>query len=206
LGPRPLAGFSHGAAGIAWALLELAGATGNQRYRAAARQAIDYERGLYSPEAHNWPDLRGAELSSGDAAPFVVAWCHGAAGIGLARSRALQHLNDPKLGDEIDVALNTTLTRGFGGSHCLCHGDMGNLDLLLEAGQALNDRGWRAQADRLAAMIVDSIDRDGWVCGGPGAVEMPGLMLGLAGIGYQMLRLAEPDRVPSVLALAPPVR
>jgi lantibiotic modifying enzyme len=31
-------------------------------------------------------------------------------------------------------------------------------------------------------------------------------MLGLAGIGYQMLRLAEPDRVPSVLVLAPPVQ
>jgi lantibiotic modifying enzyme len=82
---------------------------------------------------------------------------------------------------------------------------MGNLDLLFEAGQALNHRGWRVQADRLAAMVLDSIDRDGWVCGGPGAVEMPGLMLGLAGIGYGMLRLAEPDRVPSVLALAPPV-
>jgi lantibiotic modifying enzyme len=55
-------------------------------------------------------------------------------------------------------------------------------------------------------MILDSIARHGWQCGGPQAVEMPGLMLGLAGIGYQMLRLAEPDRVPSVLVLAPPVQ
>jgi lantibiotic modifying enzyme len=29
-------------------------------------------------------------------------------------------------------------------------------------------------------------------------------MLGLAGIGYGLLRLADPARVPSVLALAPP--
>jgi lantibiotic modifying enzyme len=36
-------------------------------------------------------------------------------------------------------------------------------------------------------------------------VEMPGLMLGLAGIGYGMLRLAEPAHVPCVLRLAPPV-
>jgi hypothetical protein len=35
-------------------------------------------------------------------------------------------------------------------------------------------------------------------------VESPGLMTGLAGIGYALLRLAEPHRVPSVLGLAPP--
>jgi lantibiotic modifying enzyme len=114
-------------------------------------------------------------------------------------------MDDPKLRDEIHVALQTTLASGFGQSHCLCHGDMGNLDLLLEASRALNDRGWRAQVDRLAAMILDSIERDGWRCGGPQAVELPGLMLGLAGIGYELLRLAEPELVPSVLVLAPPV-
>jgi lantibiotic modifying enzyme len=32
----------------------------------------------------------------------------------------------------------------------------------------------------------------------------PGLMVGLAGIGYGLLRLADPQRVPSVLVLAPP--
>jgi type 2 lantibiotic biosynthesis protein LanM len=207
-GPRPLAGFAHGAAGIAWALLELAVLTGDERYRVAARQAIDYERGLYSSEAGNWPDLRGAEVTGADgvaeSARFTVDWCHGAAGIGLARLRALTHLDDPKLDDEVRVALDTTLARGFGGSHCLCHGDMGNLDLLLEASHTLNDGEWRAQAERLNATILDGIDRDGWRCGGPGGVEMPGLMLGLAGIGYQMLRLGEPDWVPSVLALALP--
>jgi len=207
-GPRPLTGFGHGAAGIAWALLELAGATGCERFKVAARQAMDYERSLYSPEAANWPDLRQTELSGAEAEPgsprFMAAWCHGAAGIGLARLRALQHLEDPVLSDEIAAALHTTLTRGFGQTHSLCHGDMGNLDLLIEASQTLNDSRWRLQIDRLAAMVLDSMDRDGWQCGGPQAVELPGLMLGLAGIGYQMLRLAAPDLVPSVLVLAPP--
>jgi len=31
-------------------------------------------------------------------------------------------------------------------------------------------------------------------------------MIGLAGIGYGLLRLAEPTRVPSVLVLEPPTR
>jgi lantibiotic modifying enzyme len=38
------------------------------------------------------------------------------------------------------------------------------------------------------------------------AIDSPGLMNGLAGIGYALLRLAEPERVPSVLTLAPPVQ
>ncbi len=38
-----------------------------------------------------------------------------------------------------------------------------------------------------------------WRCATPLAVETPGLMTGLAGIGYQLLRLADPASVPSVL-------
>ena len=38
----------------------------------------------------------------------------------------------------------------------------------------------------------------------PSIVEAPGLLVGLAGIGYGLLRLAYPERVPSVLVLAPP--
>jgi lantibiotic modifying enzyme len=34
--------------------------------------------------------------------------------------------------------------------------------------------------------------------------RVPGMMTGLAGIGYGLLRLAEPERVPSVPVLEPP--
>ncbi len=51
---------------------------------------------------------------------------------------------------------------------------------------------------------VESIGIDGWLCGTPSNVETPGLMTGLAGIGYQLLRLANSAQVPSVLLLAPP--
>ncbi|HEY2739710.1 MAG TPA: hypothetical protein VGK45_14975 [Thermoanaerobaculia bacterium] len=42
-----------------------------------------------------------------------------------------------------------------------------------------------------------------WPCGTFGSAEVPGLMLGLAGIGYFYLRLADPDRIPSVLIPLP---
>jgi lantibiotic modifying enzyme len=50
---------------------------------------------------------------------------------------------------------------------------------------------------------MDSIDEHGWISGVPHGVETPGLLLGLAGTGYGLLRMAAPDRVPSVLTLDP---
>jgi type 2 lantibiotic biosynthesis protein LanM len=207
---RPWTGFSHGAAGMAWALGELAVLTGEARFRSAAQAAMTYERSLFSQHAGNWPDLRNFE--NGDQARnngkdhFMTAWCHGAPGIGLARLQSLPHLGDDQALSEIEVALQTTLAHGFGRNHSLCHGDLGNLELLLQAGERLNEPSWQAQVSRIAAITLESIEREGWRCGNPLGVESPGLMTGLAGIGYGLLRLAEPARVPSVLVLAPPIR
>ncbi|MER2507379.1 MAG: hypothetical protein ABTQ27_01330, partial [Amaricoccus sp.] len=43
----------------------------------------------------------------------------------------------------------------------------------------------------------------GWRCGVPGGEATPGLMLGLAGIGWAQLRAAHPEAVPSAWAPAP---
>jgi type 2 lantibiotic biosynthesis protein LanM len=205
-GTKPLAGFSHGAAGMSWALLELATLTGEERFLTAALAAIAYERSLFSPEAGNWPDVREHTTRAVNDGQdhFLTAWCHGAPGIGLGRLRSLQCVDDAVVREEIHTALKTTLARGFGRNHSLCHGDLGNLEILLQASEAFDDPQWSAQAHRLAAMILESIQRDGWLCGNLLQVESPGLMTGLAGIGYGLLRLAEPKRVPSVLVLAPP--
>ena len=55
-----------------------------------------------------------------------------------------------------------------------------------------------------ATCILADIRANGYRCGTPLGVETPGLMTGLAGIGYGLLRVAEPQRVPAVLVLAPP--
>src|SRR3954453_8737605 len=131
----------------------------------------------------------------------MTAWCPGAPGIELARLCSLPHLDDATCQAEIDTALATTIAGGFGWNHSLCHGDLGNLEFLVQAGERLGEARGGSRADRLAAMTVESIDREGWLCGVPAAAESPGLMTGLAGIGYGLLRLAEPARVPSLLIL-----
>src|SRR5262249_6294351 len=100
----------------------------------------------------------------------------------------------------------STLARGFGRNHTLCHGDLGNLELLHEAGRVLGEQCWSDAADQLTAGILESIERDGWLCATPLAVPTPGVMAGLAGIGFGLLRLPEPEKVPSALTLAPPTR
>jgi lantibiotic modifying enzyme len=116
----------------------------------------------------------------------------------------LGSLEDPMVLDEIDTALATTLAEGFGGSHILCHGDLGNADILLHATEILGDFGWSLNAHLQAARVVEAAKKSGWDCGHPLRVESPGFMSGLSGIGYALLRLADPGRVPCLLALEPP--
>ena len=99
---------------------------------------------------------------------------------------------------DVAGAVASTDAHGFGGHHNLCHGDLGNAELLLLAGQ-------RPRALRRAHDVLEHHRRTGtWLCGTPAGVEPPSLMTGLAGIGYQLLRLAEPETVPSVLTLEGP--
>ncbi len=209
----PLAGFSHGAAGISWALWQLAEACGGEpRYHATALAAVAYERSLYSPTARNWPDLRAGGEAAGGGARYLNAWCHGAPGIALSRLDGLRHA-DSELREDAATAVATTLAGGFGRGHCLCHGDIGNLEVVQHAAAILDDPALAARAGRLAGGILADIgecgDRGergerGWRLGLPIAAEPPGLMVGLAGVGYGLLRLAAPGRVPSVLRLEPP--
>jgi lantibiotic modifying enzyme len=135
---------------------------------------------------------------------FMAGWCHGAPGIALTRLRTLKYVNNAKIRNEIDAGLETTLCQGFRGNHSLCHGDLGNLEPLLQASELLDRTPWTNHLNRLSATILQSIHDDGWFCGVPLGVESPGLMTGLAGIGYGLLRLVEPSRIPAILVLAPP--
>lgn len=200
-GDRALAGISHGAAGISLALLRLFGRSGDERFRAAAIGGMEFERSLFSEAEQNWPDLRAGAGDGVDGGRHMFAWCHGAPGIGLARIAGLPWLDDAEVRGEIDAAVRSTLAGGFGENHTLCHGDLGNVELLFAAARAAGDAELERQAWRAAGGIVDSIRRDGWLFGLPGNVETPGLMAGLAGVGFGLARLARPDRFPGLLTV-----
>ncbi|MFL5381170.1 MAG: lanthionine synthetase LanC family protein [Longimicrobiaceae bacterium] len=209
-----LTGYSHGAAGIAVALLELAAATGEARYREGAEEAFRYEAHAFSPEHGNWPDHRifGDPAAAAALPPsYSMAWCHGAPGIGLSRLRAWRLTGDAARLAEARTALATTVRAlqaglaagGYGFS--LCHGDAGNAELPLLAAEVLGEPKLALTAEQVGWA---GIERHGapalpWPCGVPNGGETPGLMLGLAGIGHFYLRLYDPAAVPSVLLVTP---
>ena len=202
---RPQTGISHGVGGMALALIELGSATGDGRFLDAGLDGFAGERHQF------WSDLdRLLSTAPGEKAPpesiLAVAWCYGAPGVGLTRLRACPHARSDEertaLRQEIDRALHRTLQRGPGQNHCLCHGDLGNLDFLLQAQETFPSPELAEDIGRFLAQVLVSLDRDGWLCGTRGSIESPGLMNGFAGIGYGLLRLVEPGRVPSVLTLS----
>jgi lantibiotic modifying enzyme len=81
LNGRLLTGFSHGAAGIAYALTRLYEITCKDTLLGAAQEAVEYERSVFMADFDNWPDLCYSEPMEVD----TSAWCHGATGIGLSR-------------------------------------------------------------------------------------------------------------------------
>ncbi|WP_025692769.1 type 2 lanthipeptide synthetase LanM family protein [Paenibacillus zanthoxyli] len=201
--PQAYVGFGHGSIGIAWSLYRLAAATGNSAYRTAAEEAVRYLRASYSPEQHNWIDYiqeEGHQLSN---------WCHGSTGIGLGLILCRPYMQEQHASqavEEIETAVFATQNHGFGHSHCICHGELGNLELLLTAGEALNRPEWIEQARSYAAQSLTYYQNHGtYITGIPTSFNTPGLWLGLAGIGYQMLRLSSTVSLPSILTLQEPL-
>ncbi|MCW6037886.1 type 2 lantipeptide synthetase LanM family protein [Spirulina subsalsa FACHB-351] len=212
LPPRqPLSGFSHGVAGISFALVKLAEFTGEIRYQAAALEAWKYERSLYRTTQKNWCNAPNEPLG------FSVGWSYGATGIGLARLGGINGLDSDEIQAEIKVAIETNLLaleQGLNGknyqeNHSLCNGIFGQLELLQSAilwqkrNHCLSPDLEKTYTNYLN-LTLESLEQMGCRCGVPGGVDVLGLMTGLAGIGYGALRLAEPEKVPNVLLLEPP--
>ncbi|TYB39766.1 type 2 lantipeptide synthetase LanM [Micromonospora sp. AP08] len=204
-GDSPLAGMSHGVAGIALSLFRLATATGQERFARAAQAGLEYERSLYRPDLGNWLDLRGRSGATGGPVCHrsMTAWCHGAVGIGLARLATPAGYRDSALRREVGAAVAATLRTEADGDHTPCHGFVAGLELLLAADGAAG-HGLRPELERRVVRLLEAARHTGWHCGNPAGVESPELMTGIAGIGHVLLRLAEPTAVTPVLTLDPP--
>jgi type 2 lantibiotic biosynthesis protein LanM len=205
----PLTGFGHGAAGIAWALFQLHAMTGVADFREAAVKAITYERSVFNSSLGNWPDFRprrGRAGTTPSEAKVNYNWCSGSAGIGMARIRSLRYWRDDHIDHEIQVAIRATLTAGFGDNMSLCHGDLGNLELLYEASSHPHFEECARIRELIGSSLVSRLENGGIRSGVPGKVHSHGLLRGAAGVALGLLRLIAPERVPSVLLLDPPNR
>ncbi len=188
-----MGGFAHGVTGIGWALTHLARATGSARHQQLAEEAFAFENALFDEQEQNWRDLRMLEGSRTKA-----AWCHGAVGIGLA------HLNlDPSFQCAatrkiVHRAAAATWRLGMGLNHCACHGDLGAWELLdhaIASGEAPKE----LNALNLLDLILTSLEQDGPSCGVGRDAFTPGLLPGVGGVAYQLLRAHPESDLPSIL-------
>lgn len=203
-----LGGFSHGAGGIGWALIWLGSYTNQSDYIVAGRQSFAYEASLFDPDERDWYDLRTSALAlNPNGRHYANAWCSGAMGISLSRisSWAILGKTDDDILRDAYMGLNATL-RNFQklGNDSLCHGKSGNTELLLRFAKLRDEPYLQMEANVQAQEQWRNFEKARrWICGTGSNDILPGLMLGLAGVGMHFLRLAYPEQVPSPLLLDP---
>lgn len=193
----PTTGFAHGTAGIVYALLRLYAATRDAEILEAAREALHYEDRAFVDTYGNWAEIAGEEGSD-----FGISWCHGAPGIGLARLGGLPMLDTPAIRRDLEIALQTTQKIGVIGVDHLCCGTCGRVDLLLTAAQRLERPELAAiAASWMKQVLVRAGQKEMFFLNLllPRWVMHPQLLQGASGIGYTLLRLAQPDALPSPL-------
>src|SRR6202521_4147686 len=191
--PEGMGGFAHGVSGMGWALAKLASETGAEQHRQTARAAFAFEDALYDEEEQNWRDLRLLE-----GLKTASAWCHGSVGIGLARLDLDRRLANPSTRQVLHRTAAATWRLGLGWNHCACHGDFGAWELLERAialGEGPND----LTRVHLGELLLTSLEDHGPSCGMTRDTFTPGLMPGLGGIAYQLLRMHPDNELPSIL-------
>jgi type 2 lantibiotic biosynthesis protein LanM len=193
-----LTGFSHGAAGIAYALARLFEVTQKEEFLIAALESNAYEANVFIPEQNNWPDFRYPPTEKGYSC--WNSWCHGASGIGMARIAELDILPADTIQFDIEAAIATTKEYPLERIDQLCCGNLGRTEFLLNAAQKLDRLDLKAIAHQRISQVAARATSKGkfglnWETG----PYDPSFFQGSSGIGYQLLRMAYPDLLPSVL-------
>ncbi|WP_214323833.1 type 2 lanthipeptide synthetase LanM family protein [Nonomuraea sediminis] len=180
--PQGLGGLAHGATGIGWALSRLGA-------HEQAEAAFAYEDTLYDPDQRGWVDLRGDGFTA-------AAWCHGAGGVGIVAADQLARGGGALWRDRLARAAASCWADGTGWNHTLCHGDLGSWEVIEHARAAGVAPVERA---RLDAHILGSLETNGPISGLARDAFAPGLLPGLGGVAYQLLRMHPDCALPSVL-------
>lgn len=193
---KPLCGFSHGVAGIAWALAHVNHIMPSEKLQQWITLALNYERKEFNAEKNNWPDFRKEKTA------YMSAWCHGAPGIGLARLDMPDIWQDDLLHKEIECAVQAIINSAPDKHQGLCHGNLGNLELLLQNSLRNPTIKNKQLFSERAAAIIATIQQYGAQCELASPQATPGLMTGIAGVAYQLMRLVKPADIPNILLLA----
>jgi lantibiotic modifying enzyme len=216
-----LAGFSHGAAGIAFALLQTGLYFKTPGLIYVAEQALLYEMNYFDADTGNWMDLRvgvdrmqelrkqyNRQLLQWTLAAFqptmsgINSWAHGAAGCGIARLSAFEITGNPEYARLAQHAMEYSwlyFTRQQHIDYSLCSGYGGIAAFFQQAATVLQQPSWRDKANSMAlAAITYYKENKNYNSKLQHVIPDPGLFSGLAGVGFWMLgclQQHEPDAI-----------
>jgi type 2 lantibiotic biosynthesis protein LanM len=201
-------GFAAGPAGIGWALTRFAASRADQdtaNQDSADQDTADQGSADQGSARRNYAAAgRRAVLGAGTtpAAPAgregSHGWCHGTAGLVIARTCLAD--DDGRGGPALVGVLDE---RPVLRDLSLCHGELGIAEALTVLAAADPGPAVARARRRRAGLILDALHRYASYCATPGGVATPGLLHGLAGVGYGLLRLGFAEQVPSALLLEP---
>lgn len=107
---------------------------------------------------------------------------------------------DELFNEEIEIAIQSIIDKGLRRDWCLCHGDMGNLSILKEAAIILKDNKLYNKCvntiENFIDYFMDEIDKESFK-----EDENNGFMVGLSGVGYELLRVNREEEMPNILSL-----
>jgi tRNA A-37 threonylcarbamoyl transferase component Bud32 len=190
LSGREFPGFSHGSAGVGYFLAEAAMASGSDRLRAASQEVADWVIEQARPAL---PDESGLSWNSIDSPgrSYGLNWCHGAAGM----VRFLLSVHELTGEDRhLVAAVGAGRTIAAGGSWVgtsQCHGLAGNLEVLIDLAHHTGEPEWLTAARILGENLRSYATAEGWPSD-ERSFGCPDLMVGEAGVGAALLRLADP--------------
>lgn len=190
-----LGGFAHGSSSIALALYILYRHTGDQRFSAVMKKALSHDRSFYAEEIKGWVDGRTPMLKHDSG-----SWCHGATGVALSRLLLISlGYDDESLRNEISIA-RAQIEKKIGYNLSVCHGSMGNLEILQAVTGEMGKDAARC-SEWVNAIANEIICNKDIICGDDNKNSQVGLFMGFAGIGYQLLRFYDWEGVSSIMCL-----
>lgn len=192
---RPISGAGHGMSGIGTALVGAYEVLGEEALFQAANDAFAWETQIFSESLKTWPDLRMAGKKGA-----MHGYCSGAPGMGLALLGCMAHRNRIT-GWEVNMtrAIDACLHQELLFRDHLCCGNAAVVDFLLEAGRMLNREDLTQDAYRMLSQMAQRAQGDyAYLPPSYRNSFTPSLFYGAAGVGYTMLRAAQPE-LPSVL-------
>ncbi len=190
----PVSGAGHGQSGVSATLYSAGKRLNRDDLCQMALDGLRFERRIYSEPLGAWPDLRKARRSSN----YMTGYCSGAPGIGLnALHAGYEHVDWI-----ISRAIESVRKEPLMYKDYLCCGNSAAVEFLLEAGRIMNRPNLVQEANARMTMVIERAETDGhYHCVNHGLTNVytPSLFHGTAGIGYEILRLAYPERIESIL-------